>query len=90
MIDTFQALYAQAVQQHVTVLASSGDTGSTNYDLNFDLYPMPVVGFPASSPLVTSVGGTSLYADDHGNYQSETVWEARSVPSGTAGPAGEA
>ena len=88
VIDTFQALYAQAVQQHVTVLASSGDTGSTNYDLNFDLYPMPVVGFPASSPLVTSVGGTSLYADDHGNYQSETVWGSPVGPFGYCGAGG--
>lgn len=37
-------------------------------------YPFPTVGFPASSPLVTAVGGTSLYADTRGDYQSETVW----------------
>ena len=30
--------------------------------------------FPASSPLVTAVGGTSLYADTNGKYQLETVW----------------
>ena len=88
VIDSFEALYTRAVQQHVTVLASSGDTGSTNYDLNMNLYPMPVVGFPASSPLVTSVGGTSLYADDQGNYQSETVWGSPVGPFGYCGAGG--
>jgi subtilase family serine protease len=71
---SFERLYASAALRHVTVLASAGDTGSTNYDINDDLYTTPVAGFPASSPLVTSVGGTSLYADTDGNYQSETVW----------------
>src|SRR5581483_7877699 len=71
----FEALYARAAAQHVTVLASAGDTGSTNYELDLQtLYPMPVVGYPGSSPLVTSVGGTSLFADTSGDYQSETVW----------------
>jgi subtilase family serine protease len=32
------------------------------------------VGFPATSPWVTAVGGTTLYADANGNYQSETTW----------------
>src|SRR5262249_53778484 len=37
-------------------------------------YPFPTVIYPASSPWVTAVGGTSLTADTSGNYQSETVW----------------
>jgi len=88
VISDFEALYARAAAQNVTVLASSGDTGSTNYDENFDLYPYPVVGFPASSPLVTSVGGTSLYADTQGNYQSETVWGSPTGPFGYCGAGG--
>jgi len=73
---SFEAFYLRAALQHVTVLASAGDTGSTNYELNLStLYSSPVVGFPASSPLVTAVGGTSLTASDpDGNYESETVW----------------
>ena len=84
VFDGFERLYTQAIARHVTVLASAGDTGSTNYDLNFNLYSSPVVGFPASSPLVTSVGGTSLYADTNGNYQSETVWN-EGVDGGATG-----
>jgi subtilase family serine protease len=55
--------------------ASSGDWGSSGPELDtVTLYPYPVVGFPASSPLVTAVGGTTLFADTSGNYQYETVW----------------
>ena len=60
----------------VTVLASTGDAGTANVDVSGKIYPFPTVNFPASSPLVTAVGGTSLMADTHGNYQSETVWNS--------------
>ena len=70
----FERFYLRAALENVTVLASSGDSGSANFDVNDNYYPFPTVGFPASSPLVTAVGGTSLYADTDGNYQSETVW----------------
>ncbi len=75
VVASFEALYARAAAQHVTVLASSGDSGVAN--LNTDQsanFPFPTVIFPASSPLVTAVGGTSLYATTSGRYQSETVW----------------
>ena len=88
MISTFESLYQRAAQEHVTAIASSGDTGSTNADLNFDLYPYPAVGYPASSPWVTAVGGTSLYADDQGNYQYETVWGEPVGPFGYCGAGG--
>jgi subtilase family serine protease len=74
VFDAFERLYARAAAGHVTVLASTGDSGSANPDVNGNLYPFPTVIFPASSPLVTAVGGTSLEADTSGNYQSETVW----------------
>lgn len=74
VFDGFERLYASAALRHVTVLASAGDTGSTNYDLDGNLLTTPALGFPGSSPLVTSVGGTTLNADTDGNYLSETVW----------------
>lgn len=71
----FEDFYKQAVEQNVTVLASAGDSGSSNIDVNGNTYPFPTVIFPSSSPFVTSVGGTSLYADASGRYQYEIVWD---------------
>ncbi len=45
----------------VTYIASSGDTGAA-------------VEYPASSPYVLAVGGTSLTLDSNNNYVSESAW----------------
>ena len=59
--------FIDAQTHHVTLFASSGDGGSTNSMKepikNRDLIPYPSVGWPASDPLVTSVGGTYLCTD---------------------------
>jgi subtilase family serine protease len=86
VFNDFEQLYAQAEQRHVTVLASAGDTGSANYELDgVTLYSFPTVEFPASSPLVTAVGGTSLYADTKGNYEYEIVWNDFGYAAGGGG-----
>jgi subtilase family serine protease len=86
VLTDFSELYERARHEHVTVLASSGDSGSSNVGLDgVTVYPFPTVGFPASSPLVTAVGGTSLYADTAGHYQSETVWNESAVGGGAGG-----
>jgi subtilase family serine protease len=58
-----QSLF-DAQANHVTVLASSGDGGTSNRlkqpVRNPQLIPYPSVGWPASDPLVTAVGGTYL------------------------------
>jgi subtilase family serine protease len=72
----FEDFYQRAAREHVTVLASTGDFGSSNPDVNGNIYPFPTVGYPASSPHVTAVGGTSLYADTSGNYLYEITWFA--------------
>jgi subtilase family serine protease len=71
---SYERTYARAAARGVTVFASTGDAGTANVDVNGNVYPFPTVNFPASSPLVTAVGGTSLTADTNGDYQSETVW----------------
>ncbi len=82
----FELLYLRAALDHVTVFASTGDSGSANVELDgTTYYPFPTVGFPASSPLVTAVGGTSLSADSNGNYQSETVWNDVGIGAGGGG-----
>jgi subtilase family serine protease len=56
--------FVDAQAQHVTVFASSGDGGTTNTYKepvkNPRPIPYPSVIWPASDPLVTSVGGTYL------------------------------
>lgn len=59
--------YVSAKDNHVTVLGSSGDGGTTNnYKQpvkNPGVIPYPSVEWPASDPLVTAVGGTYLCTD---------------------------
>jgi subtilase family serine protease len=71
-----RSAFKLAARSGVTVLAASGDTGSTDYKLNgTDLYPFRVNSWPSSDPLVTSVGGTQLKLDDAGNRLSpDVVW----------------
>jgi subtilase family serine protease len=91
----FTAFYALAALDGVTVLASAGDDGSQNAATYSEalgaptsFYTFPTVNFPASSPLVTAVGGTTLYLDAKGNYQYETVWNDSVSPFGPAGAGG--
>jgi len=49
------------VSNGVTYVAASGDAGSG-------------VAYPAASPDVIGVGGTSLYLSASGSYESETAW----------------
>jgi subtilase family serine protease len=62
------AIFAQAAAKGISLFAAAGDWGAS------DSQPVQTALYPASDPLVTGVGGTNLYADDNGNYQSETVW----------------
>ncbi|KWE82195.1 peptidase S8/S53 subtilisin kexin sedolisin [Burkholderia ubonensis] len=62
----------------VTFVASSGDSGTgTEY--------------PAASPYVVAVGGTTLSTDRYGNYVGEAAWSGSGggVSSGEAEPAGQ-
>jgi subtilase family serine protease len=53
--------YELAARDHVTVLAASGDNGSSGETTDMrTVYDKPVVEWPASDPLVTAVGGTQL------------------------------
>jgi subtilase family serine protease len=86
VIADFLAFQRRAAAEHVTLLAAAGDDGSSGPETNgVTFYPFPVVGFPASSPLVTAVGGTILSTDTSGNYQSETVWNDPGCCAGGGG-----
>jgi subtilase family serine protease len=69
-----RSAFVNAERRGVTVLASSGDTGATNFILDgSDVYPFPVNSWPSSDPLVTSLGGTQLHLDAAGNKISPDV-----------------
>ncbi len=62
----------------VTFLAATGDYGAYSSDSTTTITPQ----YPASSPNVVAVGGTSLYVNGN-SYASETAW-GNGVNSGTA------
>ena len=74
LMGQFNSFYRTAGRNGVTFLGSTGDSGTANPNVAGTTYPFPTVNFPAVSPYVTAVGGTSLYATTTGKYQKETVW----------------
>jgi subtilase family serine protease len=66
-----------ALKNHVTVLAATGDAGATDYSnaAGTLLYTHRAVDWPASDPLVTAVGGTQLSLLSTGQRtQADRVW----------------
>jgi subtilase family serine protease len=65
--------------QHVTVIAASGDNGAASAQCPGSApasAPVKGVNFPASDPLVLAVGGTQLRASHAtGVYLGETAWD---------------
>ncbi len=59
-VARFEMVYEQAVTNHVTVIGSSGDSGTANIDKQGRIFPFPTANWPSSDPLVTSAGGTWL------------------------------
>jgi subtilase family serine protease len=80
ILNDNEASYKRASIGKISVLVSSGDDGSAGTDINGVEQPFPVANYPASSPSVTTVGGTNLFfgtsthADPNGSYQGEVVW----------------
>jgi subtilase family serine protease len=68
------ALFQQAAGRGMTVFASSGDSGASQPGCD-GTGALFAASTPASDPLVTGVGGSTLTADTStGAYQSETAW----------------
>jgi subtilase family serine protease len=74
----------------VSMLAASGDSGSTDYKLDLEtLYNHQVNSWPSSDPLVTSIGGTQLHLDAAGNRLApDNVWNDSPVGIFAAGGGG--
>jgi subtilase family serine protease len=74
--------FAKAVAEGTTVFASSGDDGAAQLSCDGSTF-IKAVSSPASDPLVTSVGATSLTATQFdGTYVSETAWNDEFGSSG--------
>jgi pseudomonalisin len=78
------AIFAEAAVQGQTVFASAGDNGTTCPEVASTGVPgtgLPTQSYPADSPYVISVGGTSLFTDattrnpNGSTYAYELVWE---------------
>ena len=81
MVQAWEKAFRKARSRKITMLASSGDEGASNIADDFgDIFGVRNVSYPASSPNVTAVGGTTLQfgangkADPAGKYIGETVW----------------
>jgi subtilase family serine protease len=82
-ISTVESALQLAAASGISVLASSGDDGSAScFDLQGVPEPHQAVSFPASSPWVTSVGGTNFVLNTQNGLTSQTVWNS---PSGAGG-----
>jgi subtilase family serine protease len=92
-VQALRGAYRLAAQNHVTVLAASGDSGTADVRLDETMYyPFPVTSWPDSDPLVTAVGGTQLQVTATGKPAAPTVWNdtynraANVFAVGNAGP----
>ena len=72
------AIFLEAASQGQTFFASSGDTGSFcplgPAGVNGVPAGAPLVSYPAASPYVVGVGGTTLLTNADGSYNSEITW----------------
>jgi subtilase family serine protease len=66
----------EGAAQGQTMFASAGDTGSFCSVGTPNGVPAgaPLVEYPAASPYVVAVGGTTLITQDQGDYQGEAAW----------------
>ncbi|GAC1509394.1 MAG: hypothetical protein NVS2B12_25310 [Ktedonobacteraceae bacterium] len=81
-------VFQQARAQHQTVFASSGDMGAAVLQCNGKGDAQTLargVNVPASDPLVSSVGGTTLQISPAGDYLSEKVWNNSEQGRGATG-----
>ena len=72
-------VFLEAAAQGQTVFASTGDTGGfcpVEVGENGVPFGAPMVNYPASSPYVVAVGGTTLVTNGDGTYDEELAWYA--------------
>jgi subtilase family serine protease len=90
-IENLRHAFIAAAQNGVTVLGSSGDTGTSNTVKqpvkNPGTVPFPTVNWPASDPLVTGVGGTALCTDPNASSAQPRTVDNADPPAACEAPA---
>jgi subtilase family serine protease len=75
LVSSYSSIFSQAARSHITIVASSGDSGASGQGDNGNYYRHPVVSWPATSPFVTAVGGTRLNLNASGARNGlDTAW----------------
>ena len=73
-------IFLEAASQGQSFFASAGDTGSFcpvgPAGVNGVPLGAPLVNYPAASPYVVAVGGTTLLTNANGSYDKEITWYA--------------
>ena len=77
-LERFNSLFQRAAQAGCTITAAAGDNGSS------DGLSGTNVDFPASSPWILAVGGTTVTANK-GQISNEVVWNNNPTSSATGG-----
>jgi kumamolisin len=73
-IRAAEGALAAAAASGISVLASSGDDGSTACPGRDGPIDQLAVSYPASSPFVTGIGGTNVTLNANNTIASQTVW----------------
>jgi subtilase family serine protease len=74
-VSSYSSIFSQAASSHITIVASSGDSGVSGQDNNGNYYDRRVASWPATSPFVTAVGGTRLNLNASGARNGhDTAW----------------
>lgn len=76
----FERDFLQGAVEGIGFIFASGDTGSQAASGDGNGPMETATNYPASDPLVTSVGGTTLAIGAAGDYQWETGWETDYAP----------
>jgi subtilase family serine protease len=74
-VNAYSSIFSQAAKSHITIVASSGDSGVSGQQNDGSNYRHPVASWPATSPYVTAVGGTRLNLNASGGRNGlDTAW----------------
>jgi len=86
-IASFERVLSSAAAAGITVTTSSGDTGSTDcqIDDNSSALAGVAVNYPASSSWVTGIGGTNFSLNSANHITEEVVWNESPTDWGAGG-----